>query len=98
MADNLETTAAVEPTIAELREDLDRLRSDIAKLLETAGKTAKVGLKGAKADAETAAVEVTDWAEERYLALRECVREQPVTSCAIAAGIGFVLGQILLRR
>ncbi len=98
MADKLETTAAVEPAIAELRADIDRLRSDLAKLVETAGKTAKVGIKGAKSDAEAAAGEVSDWAEEKYLSLRETVREQPVTSCAVAAGIGFVLGQILLRR
>lgn len=98
MADKLETTASMEPSVAELKEDIARLREDLAKLVGTVGETAKAGLKGARADAGAAAGEAGDWAEAQYHNMRTCIREQPITSCAIAAGVGFVLGQILLRR
>ncbi|MFG1351771.1 YqjD family protein [Xanthobacter autotrophicus] len=90
------TTA--EPGLSDVRADLDQLRADFAQLIETLGKTAKHGVKGAKGEASSAAEDVSDWAEGHYLTLRESIREQPVTACAIAAGVGVILGQILLRR
>lgn len=96
--DATETRQAVEPSLADLREDLDQLRSDFAQLLETLGRTARAGVRGATGDAGTAASDVTDWAEEQYLTLQESIRDQPIKACAIAAGVGVILGQILLRR
>lgn len=100
MADKSETpkSAPAEASIADVREDLDQLRADFARLLETVGKTARHSVKGAAGEAESAAGEVSDWAEGQYLTLRESIREQPITACAIAAGVGVILGQILLRR
>lgn len=92
------TAPAAEPNLNDVKSDLDQLRADFAKLLETLGKTAKHSVKGAKGEAESAAGEMGDWAEEQYLTLRESIREQPITACAIAAGVGVILGQILLRR
>lgn len=89
---------AVDPSLADVREDLDQLRADFARLLDTLGKTARNGVKGATGEAEAAAGDVTDWAEGQYQTLRETIREQPITACAIAAGVGVILGQILLRR
>ncbi|MFS8036366.1 hypothetical protein ACI7BZ_05265 [Xanthobacter sp. AM11] len=91
-------SAPAEPSLADVREDLDQLRADFARLLDTLGKTARHGVKGAAGEAETAAGDVQDWAEGQYLTLRETIREQPVTACAIAAGVGVILGQLLLRR
>ncbi|MDI4664091.1 hypothetical protein K9U40_07070 [Xanthobacter autotrophicus] len=90
------TTA--EPSLSDVRADLDQLRADFAQLIETLGKTASSGVKGAKGEAESAAEDVSDWAEGQYMTLRESIREQPITACAIAAGVGVILGQILLRR
>ncbi|MFG1345979.1 hypothetical protein V5F59_13885 [Xanthobacter autotrophicus DSM 431] len=89
---------AVDPSLTDVREDLDQLRADFARLLDTLGKTARNGVKGATGEAEAAAGDVTDWAEGQYQTLRETIREQPITACAIAAGVGVILGQILLRR
>lgn len=89
---------AAEASLNDVKSDLDQLRADFTKLLETLGKTAKHSVKGAKGEAESAAGEVGDWAEEQVLTLRESIREQPITACAIAAGVGVILGQILLRR
>ncbi|MFG1189664.1 hypothetical protein [Xanthobacter flavus] len=92
------TAPAAEANLNDVKSDLDQLKADFTKLLETLGKTAKHSVKGAKGEAETAAGEVGDWAEEQFLTLRESIREQPITACAIAAGVGVILGQILLRR
>lgn len=87
-----------EPGVADVKADLHQLREDFNRLLETVGKTARTGAKGAKGEAEAAAGEAVDWAEDQYMSLRETIRAQPITACAIAAGVGVILGQILLRR
>ncbi|MFG1360008.1 hypothetical protein [Xanthobacter pseudotagetidis] len=91
-------TAKVEPSIEDIRKDLETLKEDFTRLAETLGKTARQTAKDAAGGAEMAAGEVSDWAEEQYLQLRETIRAQPLTACAVAAGIGLVLGQVLLRR
>lgn len=96
-AENAEAAAA-EPSLDAVREDLEKLRADFASLIETLGRTAKHGVEGAAGEAGSAAADVSDWAEGQYLTLRETIREKPVTACAIAAGVGVILGQILLRR
>ncbi len=92
------SASAAEANLHDVKSDLDQLKADFTKLLETLGKTAKHSVKGAKGDAESAAVEVGDWAEDQVVSLRESIREQPIKACAIAAGVGVILGQILLRR
>lgn len=85
-------------SLAELRSDLAALKADLAQLTDTLGKTARDSVKGATTEAEAAMGEVSDWAEDQYLTLRHSIQAQPVTSIAIAAGMGFVLGQLFLRR
>lgn len=91
-------TPKAEPSIEDIRKDLETLKEDFARLAETLTKTARHTARGAAGGAEMAASEVSDWAEDQYVQLRETIRAQPVTSCAVAAGLGLVLGQILLRR
>ncbi|MFG1299412.1 hypothetical protein V5F49_06400 [Xanthobacter sp. V3C-3] len=99
MADKPQTvTPSEEPGITDVKADLQQLREDFNRLLDTLGKTARTGAKGAKGEAEAAAGEAVDWAEDQYVSLRETIRAQPITACAIAAGVGVILGQILLRR
>lgn len=89
---------ATAPTLDDVRQDLERLRADLSRLLEAAGRGAKqaadeaVGTAGAKAESAGA------WAEDRCASLRETIRDQPFTACAVAAGVGLILGQVLLRR
>jgi ElaB/YqjD/DUF883 family membrane-anchored ribosome-binding protein len=42
--------------------------------------------------------QVEDWTNDNAEQLRETVREQPLAACAVAMGIGALLGVILLRR
>lgn len=88
----------IEPNMQDLRQDLDALKEDLARLANTVSKTAKHGMRGAASEANAAAGEVSDWAEDQYLTLRDNIRAQPITACAIAAGMGFLFGQFLLRR
>ncbi len=84
--------------IAELKADIATLKSDLAQLVETLGRTARHSVDGATGEAEAAIGEVTDWAETKYESLRESIQAQPLAACAIAAGLGALLGQILFRR
>lgn len=89
---------AAEPSLSDVRADLEQLRVDFAKLVETLGITARDGVKGAAYDAEAAAGEVKEWAEVQADTLRERIQTQPFTAVAIAAGVGALLGHIMLRR
>lgn len=102
MANKSETAnpeaGTMEPTLEDLRRDVEALRADLARLADTLSQTARQGMRGAASEAELAAGEMSEWAEDQYMALREAIRAQPVTACAIAAGLGLVLGQFLMRR
>ncbi|WP_029003987.1 glycine zipper domain-containing protein [Azorhizobium doebereinerae] len=89
---------ASEPSLADVRADLEQLRVDFAKLVETLGTTAKHSVKGAANEAEAAAGEMTDWAEGQAETLRTCIQSQPFTAIAVAAGVGALLGHLMLRR
>lgn len=95
MADKTENTEA---SLADLKADLERLREDFARLLDSAGKTAQSGASDAVGAAQAQACEAAGWAKGQCGSLREAIREQPLAACAIAAGIGALVGQILLRR
>lgn len=82
----------------ELKADLASVKADLAQLMQTLTRTARHGVDGATEEAEAAMGEVSEWAEGQYATLRDYIQEKPLTACAIAAGIGAVLGQILLRR
>lgn len=90
--------SAAEPTLDDVRQDLERLRADLASLLESAGRGAKQAADEAVGAAEAKAETAGAWAEHRCASLRETIREQPLAACAVAAGVGLILGQVLLRR
>ncbi|MFG1418576.1 hypothetical protein V5F38_07765 [Xanthobacter sp. V0B-10] len=89
---------AVEPTLDDVRQDLERLKAEISRLLDVAGQSARQAADEAVSAAEAGAESAGLWAEGRCGALRSTIREQPLTACAIAAGVGLILGQVLLRR
>lgn len=100
MADmpNPNAAASTEDNLAELKADLAAVKADLAQLVETLGRTARHSVDGASTEAEAAIGEVTEWAEGQYASVVEYIQEKPLQSVAIAAGIGALLGQILLRR
>ena len=102
MADmpNLNTApgSAAEARIADLKADLAAVKADLAQLMDTLSRTARHGVDGASGEAEARIGEVTEWAEGQYETMKDYIQEKPFTACAIAAGIGALFGQILLRR
>ncbi|MEW6255347.1 MAG: hypothetical protein AB1592_05270 [Pseudomonadota bacterium] len=90
--------APADAHLDELKADLAAVKADLAQLMQTLTRTARHGVDGATTEAEAAVGEVSEWAEGQYATIRDYIQEKPITACAIAAGIGAVLGQILLRR
>ena len=80
---------------------LDTLRNDVAQLAETIKLQAKVTVADKKAVAKTVAAEKTDLVKTRYDELstkaETSIKENPLSSLAIAMGIGFVLGAVTRR-
>ncbi|WP_127090788.1 DUF883 family protein [Aquabacter cavernae] len=99
MADMPKTgPAAADAHLDELKADLAAVKADLAQLMQTLSRTARHGVDGAGEEAEAAMGEVSEWAEGQYATLRDYIQEKPITACAISAGVGAVLGLILLRR
>ncbi|MFG1480735.1 hypothetical protein V5F53_19070 [Xanthobacter sp. V4C-4] len=92
------TAPKAEPGLDDVREDLERLRAEFTRLLEAAGKGATAAAAEAAGTAESVAANAGQWAEGRCDSLRQSIRAQPLAACALAAGVGLLLGQILLRR
>lgn len=96
---SFETPGETSPeALAELRADLATLKADLARLTETLGKTAREGVKDVADEAEAAFENMGEWTEGQYATLRDTIQAQPLTSCAVATGVGFLLGVLLLRR
>jgi ElaB/YqjD/DUF883 family membrane-anchored ribosome-binding protein len=70
----------------ELREQLETLRADLSALSDTVQRQAKQRIGDAQ-----------DMAAEKFDDLEAQIRRKPLTSAAIAAGVGFLLGAILSR-
>lgn len=95
-------------TRAELEAEVARLKGDVTKLKEqvretgqrsyrSAQRVASSGLESVKARSEAAIEDIRGQAKDYEAQLEEAVREKPISSLAIAAGVGFVLA-LLTRR
>lgn len=91
----------LEADIAKLRADIAQLKKDLAAAGEqsyrTARKAATEGADHLRAQGEAAFADLKAGAREIEDQLGKSVREKPMTSLAIAAGVGFVLA-LLARR
>jgi ElaB/YqjD/DUF883 family membrane-anchored ribosome-binding protein len=92
----------------DLAADIERLKADIAKLTEqlrqtgqhtygAARRAAGEGIEQLKAQGEAAYEQFRENAGDFERQLADTVREKPVTSLAIAAGVGFLLA-LMTRR
>ena len=101
-------SATDEATTADLEADIEQLKADIQKLTEQLARTGQHGYGAARraaadgveqlrAQGEAAFGSMRGSAEDVEAQLIAKVREKPVTSLAIAAGVGFLFA-ILSRR
>lgn len=93
---------SLEDEVAQLREELARLAAQLGETGQrTYGAARKAAAEGAeklKAQSEAAFGDFKVGAENIEAQLSEAVREKPVTSLAIAAGVGFLFALLSARR
>ena len=107
-AKTVNQTAAGERTASDLEADIRQLRADIEKLAKqmtatgqhgygTARRAASEGVEQLRAQGETAMDSLRSNARDLEEQMLANVREKPMTSLAIAAGVGFLFA-LLSRR
>jgi len=82
-----------------MKKSLGKLQDDVSHLLEN---TLDAGRSGAAALRHRAASAVSD-AKDRYVTgsiehLGEVISEHPITSAAVALGVGYILAKMMSRR
>jgi ElaB/YqjD/DUF883 family membrane-anchored ribosome-binding protein len=91
----------LEAEIAKLREEMSKLAEQVAKTRDTsysaARRAANEGIEQIKVQGEAAMEDLKANARDVEQQLTETVREKPITSLAIAAGVGFLFA-VLMRR
>lgn len=95
------TTSDMEAQIEALKAEIAGLRSHISasgeRSFEALKTIATEGIQQAKAQGEVAMQNLRDNADDIEAQVAAAVREKPVTSLAIAAGVGFLFALIARR-
>ncbi|TGW02047.1 DUF883 domain-containing protein [Mesorhizobium sp. M2D.F.Ca.ET.145.01.1.1] len=100
-ANEARTNPDLEADIRQLKADIDKLTKQLAKTGEhgygTARRAAAEGVEQLRAQGEAAFDSLRGNARDLEAQMVASVREKPVTSLAIAAGVGFLVA-LLARR
>ncbi|ESY75356.1 MULTISPECIES: DUF883 family protein [unclassified Mesorhizobium] len=100
-ASDARANADLEADIRQLKADIDKLTKQLAKTGEhgygTARRAATEGVEQLRAQGEAAFDSLRSNAKDIEAQMMASVREKPVTSLAIAAGVGFLFA-LLARR
>lgn len=92
---------SVEGDIAELRAEIAALAKQIAALGEksvhTAKRAAAEGVEQLRSQGEARLADLSEKADDIEAQITQTVRDKPVTSLAIAAGLGFLFALIVRR-
>lgn len=95
------TSDNVVPMNSDISNQLDVLRNDILLLAKTVKEQAVSTVEGRKETAKTVAIDQKEAAVAKYDELSNKaeiqIREKPLTSLAMAVGVGFVLSAILRK-
>lgn len=92
------STGAASPFTGEmdqLKSDIARLKDDFRKILDDSLSVARAGTGSAKNTLNNKFSDVQERGQEAVKSLEEMIEERPLTSLAIAAGVGFLLGKLL---
>lgn len=107
-AKNMQATNGTKVTQQDLEADVARLREDVSKLAEQLAVTGQHSYKTARRAASEGADQLRAKRGEAVQALRanaddlerqltDSVREKPITSLAVAAGVGFLVALLTNR-
>ena len=88
---------ATEKDLKELKDEYASLKSDLSKMNETLSKLAHDSADEGRARIRSAAKQSQDQARETWGTIESEIEQRPVTSLAVALGVGFVLGKLLSR-
>lgn len=83
--------------IKELKAELASLRSDMTDIGDTLAKMARSSASEGREKVKEATDYSRDQAKQAVGAFEKEVEERPMTSLAVALGIGFVLGKLIDR-
>lgn len=90
-------STATDNDIKELKEELNSLKSDISALGKTLSKFARDSANDGRETLRNAAERSKKQVQEGLHTVEKQVEERPITSLAIALGVGFILGRLLDR-
>ncbi|NGX15343.1 DUF883 family protein [Wenzhouxiangella sp. XN24] len=83
--------------LQELKSELASLKSDMADIGETLAKLARSSANEGRERVKEAASHSRDQARQTLGAFEKEVEERPMTSLAVALGMGFILGKLIDR-
>ncbi len=90
-------STATDKDLKELKSEYASLKSDIAEMSETISNLASDGMAEGRKRIRSAAKQSRERARETVSAFEHEIEERPITSLAVALGVGFVLGKLLSR-
>lgn len=93
MAEQRPSTAKHE----DLSQQMEQLRSDVAEISKTLGDLGRSQVTELRSRAEKGAAEMRDRARDVEHQAEDYIREHPLQSLAIAAGLGLLVGWLTRR-
>lgn len=88
---------ATEKELQELKDEFSALKSELSEIGNTVSQLAKAVTDEGRDRIRAAADQSRKQARETWGAMEKEVEERPMTSIAVALGIGFILGKLLDR-
>jgi ElaB/YqjD/DUF883 family membrane-anchored ribosome-binding protein len=83
--------------LEELKQEFARLRADMSELTETLKRLARSTAEEGRERLRSTAEQSREHARQRWDSIEREIEQRPMTSVAIALGIGFILGKLLDR-
>ena len=90
-------STSVENDLKELKSEYASLKSDIGEMSKTLSKLGRDGLAQGRDRVYSATEQSRERAKETWGKFEHEIEERPITSLAVALGVGFVLGKLLSR-
>lgn len=88
---------ATDKELQELKDEFSELKSELSQIGKTVSQLARSATDEGRNRVRAAADQSREQARETWSAFEKEVEERPMTSIAIAIGIGFILGKLLDR-
>lgn len=88
---------ATDKELKELKEEFSALKSELSKISKTVSHLAKSATDEGRSRIRATADQSREQVRETWGAFEKEVEERPMTSIALALGVGFILGKVLGR-